>query len=1048
MGCCIGIDVGAVAVKAAVLAGGALAERLAQDAGDDTLAPLALAADLEDQRLWISSYRRTRGRPVDATRRLLGDLIAILGSDNVDAMAVAGTGGAAVADSLGLPPVNEFKAIAAAADVLAPHAPTVFEMGGETSKFLQLRRNDRSRTASIVDYQTNGDCAAGTGSFIDQQAGRLHYQVNQIGRIVAEAERAAQIAGRCSVFAKSDMIHAQQKGYTPPEVLRGLCDAVARNFRSTVFRSRQLATPVAFIGGVAANSAVVQAMREAFNVDEADLQAPAGHAHFVAVGAAMIARDSGETIDLTRLADLRSARESSENRFPTTEPLSTHRVLLLRDQVAPYEFPLGAGPVDVFLGIDVGSVSTNLVLIDDDGSVVYEIYTRTRGRPIEVVSEALLEIRNAVGDRVRIRAVGSTGSGRELIGELVGADTINDEITCHKTGASFIGRKLIDRVPDTIFEIGGQDSKYISLAEGVVVDFTMNDACAAGTGSFLEERAEELGISIKDEFAERALASNAPIRLGERCTVFMEHDVTNYMQRGADKGDLVAGLAYSIVYNYINRVVRGRKIGDSIFFQGGTAYNDAVAAAFASILDKEIIVPPHNGVVGAIGAALLAHEKMAATPTPATGDVQGGGRYVSAASRRRQTRFRGYDMSQVDYTLREFTCHGCSNHCSIQEFTVENEKTYWGDKCSERFRKSAKTDRKPVIADLESYRRQRLMDESALPAVAADAPVVGIPLCMYALELLPFYRALFAHCGYRTVLSDPTNRKTIAAGLDAAVAEPCFPIIVAHGHVAELVARRVDYIFAPSIVNAETRWMHTESHVCPWGQTLPYVLRRSPALASIAPEQWLSPVIRFREGRKTVRRQLRKLGRQLGVSNRTMDRATDAAFAALDTFVADCRRAGAQALRTLTTTGERGVILVGRPYNIHDVGVNLSVQRKLRQFYGVNVIPIDCLDTDNVNTIDINPNMYWNYGRKILAAARIVSQHPNLDIIHITNFKCGPDSFIKHFIRTASGKPFLSLQFDGHSNDAGMMTRCEAYLDSKGILRPTAAARRTQRVRT
>ncbi|TFG73979.1 MAG: hypothetical protein E4H23_12715 [Chrysiogenales bacterium] len=338
------------------------------------------------------------------------------------------------------------------------------------------------------------------------------------------------------------------------------------------------------------------------------------------------------------------------------------------------------------------------------------------------------------------------------------------------------------------------------------------------------------------------------------------------------------------------------------------------------------------------------------------------------------------------------------------------------------------------------------MDDSRLPQVAPDAPVVGIPLCMYALDLLPFYRALFARCGFRTVVSDPTNRKTIAAGLDAVVAEPCFPVIVAHGHVADLLARQVDYVFIPGILNVETRWMETESHVCPWGQTLPHVIRRSPAFESVRPEMWLAPTIRFRDGRDVVRKSLRRMGQQLRVPNRIMDRAVGEAFAAQDTFVAERHTAGAAALETLTATGERGIVLVGRPYNMHDVGVSLSVQRKLREFYGVNVIPMDFLDTDGIDITDVNSAMYWNYGRKILAAAKIVAAHPNLDIIYITNFKCGPDSFVKHFIRTTSGKPFLTLQFDGHSNDAGMMTRCEAYLDSKGILRPVQTQKQTQRV--
>ena len=1047
MGCHLGMDIGAVSIEAAVLAEGAAARRLADAA--DTGPWTSLPGTGDGRTLWISTYRRTRGQPVESARRLLGELVSLIGSDDIATLAVAGSGAEAVARKLGVRKVNEFKALAATAGLMTPTASILFEMGGETSKFLQLHRDPTSDLVSIIDYQTNGDCAAGTGSFLDQQASRLRYQVEAIGEIVATAPRAAQIAGRCSVFAKSDMIHAQQKGYSPPEVLRGLCHAVAHNFRSAVFRSRKLTPPVAFIGGVAANSAVVDAMRNVFGLDADNLFVPAGYAHFVAIGAALVARSEADGVGAKHIADLHVARDPAGGRFPTTPPLSMHRVLLLRDQASRHQLPLGREPAVVYMGIDVGSVSTNVVLVDDDGNVVKEIYTQTKGRPIEVVSEALLDIHNELGGRVRIAGVGTTGSGRELIGELVGADTVNDEITCHKTGASFIGARMIGRLPDTIFEIGGQDSKFISLSEGIVVDFTMNEACAAGTGSFLEERAEELEIAIKGEFAELALSSSAPIRLGERCTVFMEHDVNSYMQRGAEKPDLVAGLAYSIAYNYINRVVRGRKIGDCIFFQGGTAYNDAVAAAFASILEKEIIVPPHNGVVGAIGAALLAKEKMTQRQQDQPADredPEATGRYVSASDPAPGSRFRGYEMAKVDYRLREFTCKGCSNTCAIQEFTVAGEKTYWGDKCSDRYRKRVKSDKQAVIADLDAFRVERLMDAGNLPDVPADAPTVGIGLCMYALERLPFYRTLFAHCGFRTVVSEPTNRKIISAGLDAVVAEPCFPIIVAHGHVADLLAREVDYIFLPSVLNAETRWMHNESHCCPWGQTLPYVVRRSPAFAAVHPHRWLSPVLRFRQGRGEVAREFRRLAGTMGIKARTMNRAVAAAYAADDAFGAACRSAGAKALATLEETGEPGIVLVGRPYNMHDAGVNLSVARKMREHYGVNVIPMDFLDTEPLDVRDINFNMYWSYGQRILAAAKIVGQHPNLHIVYVTNFKCGPDSFIKHFIRTASGKPFLSLQFDGHSNDAGMMTRCEAYLDSKGFLRPWQAARQTQAV--
>ena len=323
-------------------------------------------------------------------------------------------------------------------------------------------------------------------------------------------------------------------------------------------------------------------------------------------------------------------------------------MLLLRDRVRPPRLPAPGAQEEAYLGIDIGSVSTNLVVLNAAGDVLHEIYVRTDGRPIEVVSDGLRTIAQTLGDRIRICGVGTTGSGRELIGELVGADTITDEITAHTTGAAHVARTLLGEPVDTIFEIGGQDAKFIAIEDGVVVDFAMNEACAAGTGSFLEEQAERLGVSIKEEFARLAFQSRSPVRLGERCTVFMEQDVNAWQQRGAAREDLVAGLAYSVALNYLHRVVRGRRIGRAIYFQGGTAYNDAVAAAFAGILGTRIIVPPHNGVIGAIGMALLAQEK-----------VRGTGR---------ATTFRGFDLEAVRYSLREFVCRAllqCLRHAGV-----------------------------------------------------------------------------------------------------------------------------------------------------------------------------------------------------------------------------------------------------------------------------------------------------------------------------------------------------------------------------------------------
>ena len=1008
MGINIGIDVGSVSLKIALICDPDYVEQIWGCVEGGILKD---RGEVRGKRLFLSPYMRIMGNPIQSTLDYLKKLEVFI--PGMGSVRTTGVGGKLLAEVLGASFENEFKAIAKGIEVLYPKVRTVFEMGGMSSKYLLLEEDPETGRIGIVDYSTNGDCAAGTGSFMDQQAKRLRFSVEEIGDIVMRTDRSAQIAGRCSVFAKSDMIHAQQKGYKPEEILKGLCEAVARNFKGAITKGKPILKPVIFIGGVAANKGIAEAIREVFGIEPEEFIIPEEYAWIEAIGAAWISLE--EEMGHYDLESAQEILDRSESPFPTNPPLTLERVLLLRDRVKPYSFEGKELPVDAYIGVDIGSVSTNLVLMDENGDLIHGIYLRTEGRPIEKVAQGLKEIKELFGDRVRIKGVGTTGSGRELIGELIGADTINDEITAHKTGAMFAGRTLVGREPDTIFDIGGQDSKFISIENGVVVDFTMNEACAAGTGSFLEERSEELGIKIED-FAGIALSSKAPIKLGERCTVFMEQDVNAYLQRGASKEDVIAGLAYSIAYNYINRVVRGRRIGDSIFFQGGTAYNDSVAAAFSIVLGKEIIVPPHNGVIGAWGAALLAKEKVEALGL--------------------KTRFRGYDVEKINYTVREFTCKGCSNFCNMQEFNIEGERTYWGDKCSERYRKRARAETEPIIQDLFALREKVIMD--GYDPNSGDGPAIGIPRAMFFYELFPFFNAFLQELGFKVVVTEPTNTGIAHRGEEIAVGEPCFPVMVAHGHIDDLLNKGVDFILIPNIINAPVPegLEVPESYFCPWAQTLPWVLRRAPELERKgALEKIIAPNIRFRFGKEFVAKSLYSEFKRFGLSRSEIYAATEAAYRAQDRFTRTLRKAGEEAVQTLMENKELGIILVGRPYNIYDKSITLDIPGKLRRYYGANIIPLDFLNVTEIDVSDVNFNMFWHSGRRILAAGKIASEHENLHLIYITNFKCGPDSFIKHYVGKASGKPFLVLQLDGHGNDTGIMTRCEAYLDSKGFLR-------------
>jgi len=1024
----IGLDIGAVSLKLAAIGGpndGEVFRSLAEKSPTFYAAVFPESSPFRERPLVLSRYRRLQGSPIQSTFDLLNELYDHVPEESVEGIRVTGSGSQLIAKVLGIYFENEFRAIAKGLRTFYPEVRTIFEMGGEASKYLRLDPNASGKHLGIVDYQTSGECAAGTGSFIDQQATRLLYSIEQVGPAACAASCAARIAGRCSVFAKTDMIHAQQKGYTTDQILRGLCDAVARNFKSSVVKGRAVVPPVAFIGGVAMNLGVRNALRDAFKLQEANLIIPEHYAWLGALGAAMLEASEIRKRSFKRIHQLRQ-HEAARRSFACTNPLSMEQVVLLRGRgestVAPAAragLKPGATPerVEAYLGIDIGSVSTNLVVTDAGGNLLKEIYLRTQGRPIEVVDRGLKEIEAELGGSLDIRGVGTTGSGRELIGELVGADTVNDEITAHKTGAMHVCKEMGMEPVDTIFEIGGQDSKFIRIEKGVVVDFTMNEACAAGTGSFLEEQAEKLGISIKEEFAARALASASPARLGERCTVFMERDVTGMMNKGAEVGDLAAGLAYSVALNYLNRVVRGRKIGNVIFFQGGTAYNDAVAAAFSQILGKRIIVPPHNGVIGAIGMALIARDRMQTSQHP--------------------SRFRGYDLNRVNFTTREFVCQACSNFCDMKEFNIEGQRSYWGDKCSDKFRKRARTDRQPVIEDLIEW-REKLLEEALLPR-KGGRQTVGIPRAMFYYDRFPFWCAYFQELGFDVVASSATDRKISIAGDELAIAQPCFPVKVAHGHVQDLIEKGVDYILVPNVVNSEAPETPVDSHLCPWNQTLPFVVRAVPQFQPYL-KKFLAPTVHFRMGRKQVEKALAEMAKSLGASARANSSAVLAAYAAQGAFTDALLEAGAQALDRLVETGEPALVLVGRPYNLYDRSVNCDIPRKLRTLYGVNVLPMDVLPLDLEDISAVNPNMYWSSGRRILAAARITQRHPDLHLVYISNFKCGPDSYIKSFLDEAAGKPSLILQFDGHSNDAGFITRCEAYLDSKGFLRCPSSA--------
>jgi predicted CoA-substrate-specific enzyme activase len=953
-------------------------------------------------------YDYVHGKPFNVLKTRFESILERIPATSIKGIAITGSGGKLATELIGGVFVNEIIAQATSTIELFPNVRTVIEIGGEDSKLIILGEDPSTMKSRLVDFEMNSICAAGTGSFLDQQARRIGVPIEkEFGEMSLKSVDPPRIAGRCSVFAKSDMIHHQQIATPLHDIVAGLCFALARNFRSNVARSKEIKKPVIFSGGVAANIGMVRAFREVLNLNNDELVISPHHASMGAIGAVMYAYSN--KLGMNHFQGLRRLNE-----YLGADLTSFVTLPRLKQSEAVYSKVIhpvkeGSEKLKVFLGIDVGSLSTNVVLIDNDHNVIARRYLPTAGKPLEAIQKGMSEIYDETGEKVEVIGAGTTGSGRYLTGDFIGADTIQNEITAQATAA-------IDYDPtvDTIFEIGGQDSKYISIENGVVVDFEMNKVCAAGTGSFLEEQAEKLNIKIVEEFGEMALCSECPVKLGDRCTVFMESDLNNYMQKGARNENLVGGLAYSIVYNYLQKVVAERPIGDKIFFQGGVTNNKAVVAAFEQVVGKKIIIPPHFDVTGAIGAAILAQK------------------YLKEGQK---TKFKGFGVRNITYNISRFVCHECANHCEIRRVRVTGEKKslFYGGRCE----KYETDDRKKAdnnIPNLYEKRTEMLMAGYIEPATWKST-TIGIPRALMVFyQQFPFWRTFFEDLGFTVIISRESDKALVTQSIETMTAETCLPVELMHGHVCDLVERGVDYIFTPFIVNAKpNKFNKTYQTNCPWIQTYPFMVKAA-LKGKVDESKLLLPTLHFRFFERALMKEMTEyFGDKFGIDKNEIRAAILKADKAQITFEKGLVDYGREVMSSIPENC-KPVVILGRPYNSSDPHLNLALIEKLIT-QNVMPIPLDMLDLTGFDIFENYRNMYWPNGQKIIAAAQLVAKTDGLYAVYLSNFRCGPDSFIHHYVtEELKGKPFLHLEVDEHSADAGMVTRIEAFLDSlKGV---------------
>jgi len=956
----------------------------------------------EEGAVRAADYRPHNGHPA----RVLSELAREFGITDGCYLGLSGAGAKKIADQLGVETIDLVRAQIRSVLGRVPDASNIIDVGGASLSLIRV--DDRG---AVRGFNSNSLCAAGTGSFLDEQAQRLDIKYDELKEF-PEIENPPTIATRCAVFAKSDLIHRQQQGYGKPEMWAGLCKGMTTTMLQTLFQGRPITEKTVLIGGVAQNPLILKNLKELYG----ELVTSYPEAHLAgAEGAAALAREMGieKSVNWAELEDKFASAAAAKRHKPLRLNKSRHPDFGVHKSYideAGNEVriarPLDAGEIEVYLGMDIGSTSTKMVLVDDDENVLVDVYRKTRGEPIEAARHlfrAVEKVMKDAGVTFRVKGAGTTGSGRKLVGAVIGADIVINEITAHVRGA-------LKTAPDvqTVFEIGGQDSKYMSIKDGRAEDSNMNYVCAAGTGSFIEEQARKLGYDVRDIGG--MVQGVTPPRTSDRCTVFMEQDIFRLLKEGHSREDVLAATMYSICQNYLNKVVGKRKVlGDKIAFMGATARNKGLVAAFENLMDMEIVVSPYCHVMGAYGVAMLARE---------------------AREKEGKSSFRGFNLSDRKIELREEVCRLCQNHCLITQAVIEgtDEKPSWGYMCGRE--PDEKKARKSENFELFEKRDRMLKTMGKPKDLPEDAPEVHVPMSLTSYTFRPFFERFLGSLGYRARFSKTTDSDVAKRGVSLVAGDFCFPVKISIGHVAELMDKGAERVFVPLMV-AEKELPHLpDRKFCPWVESHPAVVRSNLAAAGYDTSRLLTPVIDFRYPEKTAVGKLHEaLGEALGVTPSQLKKAYRAAKKAQRKFNLACQEEGEKALKEIAERNETAIVIAGRPYNTFDMGANLALPRKIAQ-YGYKVIPVDFMPFSPELVPPEYRGVFWAYGQRILAALDQVRKSPDLFAIYLSNFSCGPDSFLLSYAeQIMDKKPMLILTMDEHGADTGYITRLEAYLD-------------------
>jgi activator of 2-hydroxyglutaryl-CoA dehydratase/predicted nucleotide-binding protein (sugar kinase/HSP70/actin superfamily) len=958
----------------------------------------------------FSSYTRHHADVLGTTLSLLNEMAGILGNCRMS-LTVTGSAGMGLAERFSVPFEQE---VVAATNFIArfyPGISTLIDIGGEDTK-LVFFSPDR-----LPDMRMNGNCAGGTGAFIDQMAILLGCDIGQMNDMAMQSSAIYPIASRCGVFSKTDVQNLISRNVNKSDIAASIFHAVALQVITTLSRGHDMKPKVLFSGGPLS---FIPALREAFahllKLSKTDYSAPENATLLSAWGAAL--SDKGQSRPM-RISDLIS--RLSDHRIQgdllqtqRLDPIFSDPEELQRWKKAKQTTPITTTPLEdhhgfAYLGIDSGSTTTKIVVIDSQERILFSYYAPNQGNSILVAQKGLSELAAACKQKeihLMIKGSYSAGYGEDLIRA---AFNLNGGII--ETIAHYVSAKKTEPDVSFILDIGGQDMKALFIENGALCRMEINEACSSGCGSFIESFAGSLNCTVEN-FAEMACTAQAPCDLGTRCTVFMNSKVKQFLREGASLADIAAGLSYSVVKNCLFKVLKLKSLdemGKKIVVQGGTMRNLSIIRAFEKLARATVSFTSIPELMGAYGCAL----------------------YAKSVCHNEQAVSLEHILQTAGYTTRQMQCHGCENQCFINRFAFHNHNTYYsGNKCEKIYANQGK--KRQEGESIHHLKYKKLFEREN--ATETGSPVIGIPRALNLYENYPFWHTLFRECGFTVKLSDPSTFRQYETGIHSVMSDNiCFPAKLMHGHIYDLIGHRVDRIFFPYVVYEKREDRNvSDSFNCPIVSGYSDVIKSAinPGETHGIPID--SPAITFKD-QGLLKKACRKYLKGLGVHEGIIIRAFGKALAAQSQYEEEMQLINRQLYAKGCSENKLTILLAGRPYHT-DPLIQHKVSDMIHE-YGVSVITEDIVRKDD--TIDIKDThiiTQWSYINRILKAAKWVAQQgQNIHFVQMTSFGCGPDAFLVDEVRSLlkrHHKSLTLLKIDDVSNIGSLKLRVRSLIES------------------